>query len=167
MQLDQGSNVSSPVIENDGVYETAIIEEYRKSNTPITILLVDDEHLYLTVLRNQITSKSELARGLTIDSAMSGEEAITLSSQKKYDLIIMDLDMGKNKLNGFETTKILRSGGSKSMICIHSNRTGTQSYREAMDSGAGYFIGKTMPREHFLKLIFSVRHQSSPNGVLN
>ena len=140
---------------NEQVLEKGIIKELQGKKCNISILLVDDEKLYTTVLENQLTSNPELSQYLTIKEASSGEEAIQLVKDCEFDIIIQDVDMGCNHLNGFETVEALRKIGSKATICIHSNRGGPQYHKMAIDSGADMFIAKTMPREHFLRMIFA------------
>jgi CheY-like chemotaxis protein len=143
------------LLESENLFEQEIIRSKQSNDEPISILLVDDERLYLTVLRNQITSNADLGKHFSIREATSGEAAIDIATETTFDIIVMDVDMGKGNLNGFETVEKIRENSSTSTICIHSNRGGSQFHKKAIDSGADMFIGKTMPREHFLRMIYS------------
>ena len=160
------ASFSSPETKdaNESILEKAIVQELSNTEKTISILLVDDEKLYTTVLKNQLTCNEALAENISICIASSGEEALISSTHQKFDVIILDVDMGTGKLNGFDTAQKLRRIGSDGTICIHSNRSGSEYYKRAIDSGADMFIGKTMPREHFLKMIFTVI--GDPNQLL-
>ena len=123
---------------------------------PISILIVDDESFYLTLLRDQLGSNSMISSNIIIIEAMSGEDAISLVGHQSFDIIVIDVDMGNENIDGFEAVRELRRIGSKASICIHSNRGGPRYHKMAIDSGADTFIAKTMPREHFLGLIHEV-----------
>lgn len=140
---------------NEDLFESAFIELKKKEPFPTSILIVDDESLYLTVLKNQLNRNSDLAVHLVVKEARSGEEALRLLGRESFDVIIQDIDMGPGKLDGFETVKAMRDQHSNATICIHSNRGGPQYHKAAIESGADMFIAKTMPRGHFLRLLYA------------
>ena len=141
--------------QNEALFEQAIIDAQADDPHPISVLIVDDESLYITVLQNQITSNPDLSQHIEITTASSGEEAIQHVNDRSFDIIIQDVDMGGHGRDGFDTVKAVRELGAKATICIHSNRGGPQYHKQAIDSGADMFIGKTMPREQLLRMIYS------------
>lgn len=72
----------------------------------LEILIVDDNAVNLKVATKMISSL-----GHNTHSAMSGKEALNLMTRYRFDIIFMDLQMPG--LDGFETTKSIRS--SKNM----------------------------------------------------
>lgn len=65
------------------------------------VLLVEDNEI------NQIMEREILnSFQLEVEVASSGEEAVFLSSKTKYDLILMDIRMGK--MDGYEATRCIR-----------------------------------------------------------
>ena len=142
--------------KSEYLLEQSIIDCQKESGKNITALLVDDECLYTRVLENQLAQNAEVAAIVTTFTASSGEQAIAAISQSHFDIIVLDVDMGQENINGFETARRIRSEGYSGLICIHSNRGGPEYHKEAMTNGADMFINKTMPREHFLRLILSV-----------
>ncbi len=66
------------------------------------ILLVEDNEV-----NQKIAMKMILEFGLTCDLAQDGMEALSKCKDKKYDLILMDLQMPV--LDGFEATKAIRN----------------------------------------------------------
>lgn len=65
------------------------------------ILIVDDNKVNLTVAEGLLAPLE-----MQIDTAVSGQEAVTMISVKKYDLIFMDHMMPE--IDGVETTRLIR-----------------------------------------------------------
>lgn len=85
--------------------ETAVYQE--SFHAPeARILAVDDTRMNLTVVVNLLKKT-----GVSIDTAVSGEEAVRLSASRRYDLILMDQRMPG--MDGTETMRRIRgqSGG--------------------------------------------------------
>jgi len=148
-ELAKSKEVSSA---ETSVFEKAIIDSCKGA---VRVLIVDDEPLYISILREQLSSNPALQERIQVIEAGSGEGALELSRVIEFDLIILDVDMGPGNIDGFETLVRLRNQGCKSMICMHSNRGGPKYHRTAHEGGADLFISKTMPREHFLRMIYS------------
>jgi len=77
----------------------------------IHILLVDDEPLYLRLLKVNLESE-----GYEINSARNGEEALEMVSQEIPDLIIMDVMMPK--LDGIATCNRIRQFSNVPIILL-------------------------------------------------
>ena len=72
-----------------------------KNEANIAILVVDDDKI------NRLTLKGFLGyRGYKVDMAGDGNEALALLKGKRYDLILMDIQMPV--LDGVKTVQILR-----------------------------------------------------------
>jgi CheY-like chemotaxis protein len=67
-----------------------------------TILLVEDNPIGMRVLRHTLER-----RNLQVDGAASGSEAIEAASKRRYDLVLMDLQMPG--IDGLQTTAAIRS----------------------------------------------------------
>jgi signal transduction histidine kinase/CheY-like chemotaxis protein/HPt (histidine-containing phosphotransfer) domain-containing protein len=73
----------------------------------VSILAVDDTDLNRSIFYDLVYSKEN---NVEVTLAEDGQKAIELSQRKKFDVIMMDLQMPV--LNGFETTKKLREDHS-------------------------------------------------------
>lgn len=67
-----------------------------------SLLIVEDDDINLSVII------AFLSKEYDIDSATSGLEAIEKANAKKYDAILMDINLGSG-INGIEVTKELRN----------------------------------------------------------
>ncbi|QSW88924.1 MULTISPECIES: GAF domain-containing hybrid sensor histidine kinase/response regulator [Flavobacterium] len=88
-------------------YKKASFEEEQRESKPVndlgrlSILLCEDNRLNQKLAQNVIESF-----GFEIDTAENGEQGIELLSHKKYDLVLMDLQMPVK--DGYQTTEYIR-----------------------------------------------------------
>ena len=67
----------------------------------VRILLVEDDH-YTRMIMGQMFNVLNIRH----DEAVNGEQAVEMSRQKVYDMILMDISMPV--MDGFETTRKIR-----------------------------------------------------------
>lgn len=79
------------------------------------VLVVDDDKTILTMLFKALKNN-----GIEADLAISGEAALELVKQNKYDLILLDINM--RGINGFEVIQKLRSSGLSTPVMVVSGR---------------------------------------------
>jgi DNA-binding response OmpR family regulator len=80
------------------------------------ILIVDDD----SAIRNLLRLVAE-RRGLTVDMAADGAEALQLLVETRYDLAIIDLMMPR--LNGYELVTALRTFAQRPAVIIATAMT--------------------------------------------
>ncbi len=102
-------NVSDIVVQgsNEEVADKKIFTRSKAYN----VLLVEDNYLNSEVVRWYIGAECVL------DHVNSGEEAVKTITQKKYDAILMDINLGAG-IDGVETAKLIRSMPSYKNIFI-------------------------------------------------
>ena len=100
-----------------------------------TVLIVDDDKAVQTMLYKVIRSN-----GLEADTASGGQEALTLTENRKYDLILLDINM--HGMDGFEVIQRLRSRGVKTPIIIVSGRQEDYDTLYGLDIGADDYVTK-------------------------
>jgi two-component system alkaline phosphatase synthesis response regulator PhoP len=99
------------------------------------ILVVDDDSQILTALRNELEPK-----GHHVDTAEDGGPAITLASESRYDLLILDL--GLPKVHGYDVCTQLRKNGHKTPILILSQRSTEREKIDGLDAGGDDYLVK-------------------------
>ena len=100
-----------------------------------TVLIVDDDKAVQTMLYKVIRSN-----GLEADTASGGQEALTLTENRKYDLILLDINM--HGMDGFEVIQRLRNRGVKTPIIIVSGRQEDYDTLYGLDIGADDYVTK-------------------------
>ncbi len=112
------------------------------------ILLVDDEKKFVMML-----SKRLALRGIDVDYAFTGEEAVAKVENKKFDVAILDVKMPgiggielKRKLNGLAPdTKIIFLTGH-----------GSETDFETGSAEAPYYLAKPLQIEKLVEILYEV-----------
>lgn len=100
-----------------------------------TVLIVDDDEAVRTMLYKVIKSN-----GIEADTASSGERALELISQHRYDLILLDVNM--HGMDGFQVVQSLRQRDIRTPIIIVSGRHEDYDTLYGLDIGADDYVTK-------------------------
>jgi len=99
------------------------------------VLVVDDDEDVRKMLYKVIRSN-----GISADIAGSGEEALQKTENNRYDLILLDVNMGG--MDGFEVVEALRARGLQTPIIIVSGRKEDYDTLYGLDIGADDYVTK-------------------------
>jgi DNA-binding NtrC family response regulator len=99
------------------------------------VLLVDDELEFTQVLSERME-----ARGVDVDTAASGHEALEKATGKPYDAIILDLSMPE--MDGIETLQHLLEDNPDLQVILLTGYPTLEKGVEAMRLGAMDFLAK-------------------------
>ena len=99
------------------------------------VLIVDDDESVQTMLYKALRSA-----GMEAQIASSGEQALLLAKQRRYDLILMDVNM--QGLDGFGVVSQLRRDGVRTPIIIVSGRKEDYDTLYGLDIGADDYVTK-------------------------
>jgi signal transduction histidine kinase len=136
--------------------ESRIIKGSTTNQKVVKILIVDDENVYRNSLASLATKSNSLKGALMLRLTANSKEAIQAVDEMSPDIVILDVDLGLEVEDGYEITRDLRATGYSGIICIHSNRTLPQDFKQALESGADIVLPKPMSRAHLLKLVAEV-----------
>ena len=133
-----------PQRSRDFVRKTTRFESF----PDINLLLVEDN-----AVNQMVVTEMLQIPGITIDLAGNGREAIQLIREKKYDAILMDVQMPE--MDGIETTKAIRNKLALKDIPIiamtaHA-RYGDQE--KCLAAGMNDYIPKPVDRERLLSIL--------------
>lgn len=103
--------------------------------TPEKILLVDDEREFIEALSERLE-----ARGVRVETAGSGPEAIEKVKAGKFDAIILDLAMPG--MDGIETLRVMQAGNHDLQVILLTGHATVEKSVEAMKLGAMDFLEK-------------------------
>lgn len=107
------------------------------------IHIIDDEPIIHDVLGDLLTSE-----GYTVETSLSGEEALNKHSYQTYDLILLDLLMPG--MNGIEVLKKLKKIDPYAVIVIITAYASVESAISAMKTGAFDYIQKPFKHDELL-----------------
>lgn len=110
-----------------------------------SILLVDDEQVFLKSLSRELTS---VFNDFSVTIAASGEEAIDKINTSSFDLVVTDLLMPG--LDGFQVLKAAKRKNAQTMVIILTGYAGLESSADASRLGADYFLQKPYDIEELL-----------------
>ena len=102
---------------------------------PPLVLVVDDEEN----IRYLVESGLRLA-GLDTVSAADGRAALSIVSERRPDLIVLDVMMPE--LDGFETLRRLRDAGNKTPVIFLTARDSTDDRVKGLTSGGDDYVVK-------------------------
>lgn len=129
--------------------EQSVIDILRSFGRQIRILVVDDEQVYKNAIRLHCSRNESLFDILAVEFVSGSGEGFL----PDMDGAILDVDLGKNSLDGFEFAQELRTKFPEAFICVHSNRTFADDFKRSLQSGADGFLPKPMSYEHFLRFL--------------
>lgn len=99
------------------------------------VLIVDDDQAILNMVSKVIRSNS-----MDYETATSGEDALYLIDEQKYDLMLLDINM--SGIDGFEVIKKLREENNSLPIIVISGRKDDYDALYGMEIGADDYIVK-------------------------
>lgn len=104
------------------------------------VLLVDDEEEFVSALSERL----EL-RGIEVDSALNGEDALAIMVEKTFEVVILDVMMPG--LGGLEVLKQIKSAYPNTQVILLTGHGATKEGIEGMRLGAFDYLIKPVDIE--------------------
>jgi two-component system KDP operon response regulator KdpE len=104
-----------------------------------------------------------IAQGYEAADAKSGEEAIEKFRENKYDLILLDMNMGG--MDGIETCREIRSGSDVAIVML-TVRDAEKDKIAALDAGADDYVTKPFSAPELMARVRAALRRL-PNGPEN
>jgi DNA-binding NtrC family response regulator len=108
------------------------------------VLLVDDEEEFVSALSERL-----MLRGIEVDSALNGEEALAMMVEKVFELVILDVMMPG--LGGLEVLKQIKSTHPNTQVILLTGHGSTREGIEGMRLGAFDYLIKPVDIEEMLE----------------
>ena len=122
------------------------------------ILIVDDDPQIRRVMRTTL-----IAQGYEAADAKSGEEAIEKLRENKYDLVLLDMNMGG--MDGIETCREIRAGSDVAVVML-TVRDAEKDKIAALDAGADDYVTKPFSAPELMARVRAALRRL-PNGPEN
>jgi DNA-binding NarL/FixJ family response regulator len=123
-------------------------------DTPISVLLVDDQELFVRNL--QIVLESRMGDVRVTGIAHDGSEAIRLIAQEEPDIVLMDVRMPE--MDGVEATRVIHKRYPSVRIVMLTTFDDDEYVYEALGHGAVGYLLKNIPPEELFSSIRAVHN---------
>ncbi|HEX4843514.1 MAG TPA: ATP-binding protein [Limnobacter sp.] len=125
---------------------------------PLDILVVDDHPMNIKLLDRYLGK-----RGHRVDQATGGVAAVDMCSEKRYDLVLMDIDMPD--MDGHEATRRIRgnlaAASVGSTICAVSGLSDDQNIAASIQAGMNLHLTKPVAFDKLDALIVEISQKAS------
>jgi DNA-binding NtrC family response regulator len=108
------------------------------------VLLVDDEEEFVSALSERL-----MLRGIEVDSALNGEEALARLVDKQFEVVILDVMMPG--LGGLEVLRQIKSTHPDTQVILLTGHGSTREGIEGMRLGAFDYLIKPVDIEEMLE----------------
>ena len=112
----------------------------------LKVLVVEDNEMNQFVLQKNLDNWN-----IDHDEAFNGKQALKILKTKKYDLVLLDLEMPK--MDGYELSKEIRSNEIDTPIIAISATNNPKSINRALSNGANDFISKPVDNQLLISKI--------------
>lgn len=120
------------------------------------ILVVDDDQ----AVRDSLARSLQYGSGYEVTTAEDGVMALAKLSSMRPDAVIMDVMMPK--LDGLQTTRVLRENGNDVPILILTARDAVDDRVDGLDAGADDYMVKPFSLEELTARIRALTRRSRP-----
>ena len=114
------------------------------------VLLVEDNELNMEIAQIVLTTA-----GMVVDTAENGQVAVTKASAKRYDVILMDIQMPV--MNGYEATRAIRQFENKELAQVPIIAMTANAFQEdkqrALNEGMDGHVAKPLNVEMLLQVM--------------
>ena len=114
------------------------------------MLLVEDNELNMEIAQIVLTKA-----GMVVDTAENGQVAVTKASAKRYDVILMDIQMPV--MNGYEATRAIRQFENKELAQVPIIAMTANAFQEdkqrALNEGMDGHVAKPLNVEMLLQVM--------------
>ena len=142
--------VELPLAKISAATAKKTIEHSNVSLQDVRVLLAEDNEINVEVAQRQI----ELL-GCTVEVAANGLEALTMSGDKPFDLILMDIQMPE--MDGLEATREIRARelitGKRIPIIALTATAFAEDKKACEDAGMDAFLSKPFKKEDLERLL--------------
>ena len=148
---------SSEIVAHQRVaVDAAKSHTFASERRALNVLMLDDDRLYLEVVRELLTAEEQKRVGITFFAAYDYQAALDIFNGKNIDIVIADVDLGTRSSTGLDFVREIRKLNQQVRICVHSNGSPFELQRKVMEAGGDLFLPKPMTREHLISLVESV-----------
>jgi DNA-binding NarL/FixJ family response regulator len=122
----------------------------------IRILIADDHKMFRDGLKEILNKEKNI---LLVDEAENGFEVLEKTEKKKFDVVLMDIDMGGT--NGVKATKELLTKLPSTKVLVLSMYSDSKYIMSMLEAGAKGYILKNAGKEEVIAAVNAVASGNS------
>lgn len=126
------------------------------NETNIRLLIIDDEMGFTEVLAKRMSR-----RGIQVDTAASGEEAVRMLRGQEYDVAVMDLKL--EGMDGDEILKVFKLLDPELPVLMLTGHGSESAAKACMKLGAADYLSKPVDFNVLMEKILKV-HRAGGKG---
>jgi two-component system nitrate/nitrite response regulator NarL len=120
-------------------------------NGPVTVLIVDDEPLFVQMVRALLADEEQIE---VAGTARNGQEAVDLAAKLAPDVTLMDISMPV--LDGIEATRRIRAGDPDACILMLSGSSVAAEIDRSRQAGAAGYLTKDRVGSDLVETILDI-----------
>ncbi|EDP97659.1 response regulator transcription factor [Kordia algicida OT-1] len=124
-----------------------------KQKTKLNIIIADDHQIVIDGLKSLLVAHPHIK---VVGEASDGEEALKLIENNTVNIAVLDISMPK--MNGVETTKIIKKKYPYIKILILTMHDGDEFIHELFEIGADGYILKNRGKEEFVEALETINN---------
>ncbi|MFW5498906.1 MULTISPECIES: response regulator [unclassified Maridesulfovibrio] len=121
----------------------------RNDNKAIKLLMVDDEVGFAEVLRKRLSR-----RGILVETAYRGEDAVRMLREKEFDVAVLDLKL--EGMDGIEILKVFKMLAPELPVLMLTGHGCEKAAAESIRLGVADYLSKPVDFELLLEKIRQV-----------
>jgi signal transduction histidine kinase/CheY-like chemotaxis protein len=125
--------------------DTANTQEFMRINKErgriSNLLIVDDEPLFRESVRCVLSAFDQVKDHVKFIEAGSAEVGLDLFKATEFDYLIADIDLGKNRLNGYDFARSILEKYPNVQVLIHSNKRKDELDKNIRQIASERFMG--------------------------
>jgi DNA-binding NtrC family response regulator len=121
----------------------------RNDNKAIKLLMVDDEVGFAEVLRKRLSR-----RGILVETAYRGEDAVRMLREKEFDVAVLDLKL--EGMDGIEILKVFKMLAPELPVLMLTGHGCEKAASESIRLGVAEYLSKPVDFELLLEKVRQV-----------
>ena len=120
---------------------------YDPKSKSISILVVEDNPL------DKLIVQTLLQQHFTLEVVSNGYDALEIIEKIKFDIILMDINLGDDNMNGFDTMKLIRKNPAHKDLKIFAVTAYAESPEQFIEQGFDELYVKPVIKEEMFEFI--------------
>lgn len=105
------------------------------------LLIVDDEPLFRETVRCLLNNIAQIRDHVKVIETDSAESGLSLLAEHEFDYVIADIDLGRQKMNGYEFSQLVLEKYPNTHVLIHSNKRKEELDKNIRKISSDKFMG--------------------------